>query len=133
MSSFAHVVETNKSLTEAVIAVRRAAEAMKWGVLGGYDVSEILESKGFAQSGRIKLIDICAPGHADFVLEKAEMVALFMPCTIALFERGGKTKIAAMRASAVVAPQFPEQDDSFLERLRQVDDEVRQILEAAGA
>ena len=43
-----HVVETNKSFAEAVVAVRRAVESAKWGILGAYDLGEILAAKGLS-------------------------------------------------------------------------------------
>ncbi len=75
IENFAYVVETHKSFSEAVIAVRKAAEAAKWGILGDYDFSEILTAKGFTQKESFKSIEICAPAHAHQFVNAEKLTA----------------------------------------------------------
>lgn len=100
--NFTYVVETSKPFLDAIIAVRKAAEAHKWGILGGYDFSEILAAKGFPQPEQVKSLDICAPAHAHAMMGAERLVGLCIPCSILIFTDKGKTKIAAMRPGAVI-------------------------------
>jgi len=132
MNDYTYVVETTKSFHEAVIAVRKAAEAHKWGILGDYDFSEILAVKGFPQTEHVKSIDICAPAHANALMGAERLVGLCMPCSILIFTEKGKTKIAAMRPGAVMPHIFPHVTEKVGDLLQRLDAEIQAILDAAA-
>ncbi|GBC75974.1 hypothetical protein HRbin07_00166 [bacterium HR07] len=132
MSSFVYVVETGKSFQEAVIAVRKAAEAHKWGILGDYDFSEILAAKGFPQAEHVKSLDICAPAHANALMGAERLTGLCMPCSVLVFTEKGKTKIAAMRPGAVMPQLFPEVLAKVGDLPKKIDSEIQAILDAAA-
>lgn len=96
---FAYVVETSKSVNEAVIAVLKAVEQKGWSVFAVIDLQERLTAKGFVQKP-VKVIEICSAKHANNFLGKNRLVSLCMPCRIAVFE-DGKTKVATMRPSVM--------------------------------
>ncbi len=132
MSNFTYVVETSKSFQDAVIAVRKAAEAHKWGILGDYDFSEILAAKGFPQSEHVKSLDICAPAHANALMGAERLTGLCMPCSILIFTDKGKTKIAAMRPGAVMPQIFPHVTERVGDLPQKIDAEIKAILDAAA-
>ncbi len=127
-----YVIETKKSFGEAVVAVRRAAEAAKWGVLGDYDLSEILTAKGFAQSEPFKSIEVCAPGHAAAMVKAERLTALCMPCSVLVYVEGSRTKLAAMLPGAVVPQLFPRAAEAVGDLPQQIDAELRGILDTAA-
>lgn len=130
---FVYVTETGKSFPEAVVAVRRAAEAHKWGVLGDYDFSEILASKGFPQPEEVKSLDICAPSHADALMGVERLTGLCMPCSVLIYTDKGTTKIAAMSPGTVMPRLFPQAAEKVKPQLDGITREIRTILdEAAG-
>lgn len=130
--NFVYVVETSKSFQDAVIAVRKAAEAHKWGILGDYDFSEILAAKGFPQSEHVKSLDICAPAHANALMGAERLTGLCMPCSILIFTDKGKTKIAAMRPGAVMPQIFPHVTERVGDLPQKIDAEIQAILDAAA-
>lgn len=132
MSNFTYVVETSKSFQDAVIAVRKAAEAHKWGILGDYDFSEILAAKGFPQTEHVKSLDICAPAHANALMGAERLTGLCMPCSILIFTDKGKTKIAAMRPGAVMPQIFPHVTERVGDLPQKIDAEIQAILDAAA-
>ncbi len=132
-NEFVYVVETEKSFRDAVIAVRKAAEARKWGVLGDYDFSEILASKGFPQSEQVKALDLCKPGHADALMRVERLTGLCMPCSVLVFTDRGRTKIAAMQPGAAMPKLFPQAAEQAKAQLEEITQEIQGILnEAAG-
>lgn len=131
-TDFVYAVETGKSFQEAVIAVRKAAEAAKWGILGDYDFSEILAAKGFPQTEEVKSLDICAPAHANRFMSAERLTALCMPCSVLIYTDKGKTKIAAMRPSTVLPQIFSGAAAKLGEQARQVDEEVKAIIDQAA-
>lgn len=127
-----YVVETSKSFQDAVVAVRKAAEAHKWGILGDYDFSEILAAKGFPQTEQVKSLDICAPGHANALMGAERLTGLCMPCSILIFTDRGKTKIAAMRPGAVMPQLFPQAVKQVGDLPQKIDAEIQAILDVAA-
>ena len=132
-NEFTYIVETSKSFQEAAVAVRKAAEAAKWGVLGDYDFSEILAAKGFPQKEQVKSLDICAPAHANSVMAAERLTGLCMPCSVLIFTDRGKTKIAAMRPGAVMPQLFRQAAQQLGELTKTIDVEIQAILGAAAS
>jgi uncharacterized protein (DUF302 family) len=132
LKDFAFVVETNKPFAEAVVAVRKAAEAAKWGILGDYDFSEILSAKGFPQKEPFKSIEICAPAHANSFTNADKLTALCMPCSVLVFSEAGRTKIAAMRPGVMVPLVFEKAAQVLGDIPKKIDQEVKAILDAAA-
>lgn len=130
-TDFVYAAETGKSFQEAVIAVRKAAEAAKWGILGDYDFSEILAAKGFPQTEQVKSLDICAPAHANRFMNVERLTALCMPCSVLVYTDKGKTKIAAMRPGAVLPQIFSSAASKLAEQAKQIDEEVKAIIDQA--
>ncbi len=131
-ADFIYIQETSKGFQDAVIAVRRAAEAAKWGILGDYDFSEILAAKGFPQTEQVKSLDICAPAHANRFMITERLTALCMPCSVLIYTDKGKTKIAAMRPSAILPQIFREAASKLGEPAKQIDQEVKAIIDQAA-
>lgn len=132
MLEFAFIVETDRTPEAAAIALRKAVEGAKWGILGGYDFSEILASKGFPQDGAIRALDICSPGHANTLIARNKLAALCMPCSVLIFTEGGKTKLGAMRPGVVMPKVFGELGPETEAYIRGIDSELKAILEAAA-
>ncbi len=130
--TFVYVVETSQPFSEALVAVRKAAEARKWGVLGDYDFSEILAAKGFPQPERVKSLDLCKPGHANALMNIERLTGLCMPCSVLVFTEGGATKIAAMDPQAVMPQLFPEAAQKARAQLEEISREIREILDEAA-
>lgn len=126
------VVETQKSFAEAVVSVRRAVEQAKWGILGAYDIGEILTAKGFPQGEQMKTLDVCAPTHAAAMVNANRLTALCMPCSILIYTDRGVTKLATMQPGTVMPQLFPETANLLGVLPGQVDRELAGILEAAA-
>jgi uncharacterized protein (DUF302 family) len=133
MSDYVYAVDTEKTFDQALVAVRRAAEARKWGVLGDYDFNEILASKGFPQDESVKALDICNPGFANAFMGAERLTALCMPCSVLVFTENGRTKIGTLQPSTMMPLIFPEAAPQAEAHLDQVTADVRAIVdEAAG-
>ena len=133
-NEFVYVVETPKSFQDALIALRKAAESRKWGVLGDYDFSEILAAKGFPQTEQVKSLDLCKPGHANALMNVERLTGLCMPCSVLVFTEQGKTKtkIAAMNPRAVMPQLFPGAASQAQAQLEEIEREIREILDEAA-
>jgi len=126
-----YVVETNKSFKAALVAVRQAAESRKWGVLGDYDFSEILSSKGLNQDEQFKNLDLCSPKHANAIAGAEKLAALCMPCSVLVFTDRGQTKIATMQPGAMLPQLFPHIVEALGTLPEEIDAELKAIVDAA--
>ncbi|HEY5595923.1 MAG TPA: DUF302 domain-containing protein [Candidatus Bipolaricaulota bacterium] len=132
IENFSYVVETKKSFKDALIAVRKQAESRKWGVLGDYDFSEILSSKGFPQAEQAKSLDLCSPSHANQVMAAEKLAALCMPCSVLVFTDQGKTKIAAVKPGVMLPLLFPHAKGKLGALPQEIDAQLKDILDAAA-
>lgn len=125
------VLESNNSFEATCIALRQAVDAAKWALLGGYDFTEVLAGKGFPTENRYKTFEICQARYASEMLEAESLIALCMPCTIAVIEEAGKVRVASAHPSIMLSAVFSESLSKKGETLDLVDRELKAILDAA--
>jgi len=130
MREFAIVERTDKSFTDAVVALRRSVEANKWGILGSHDFGEVLAGKGLPQKEQYKTLEICAPAHADAMLAMDPLVALCMPCSVLVYTDQGATFIAALRPGRIVPTLFGDRE-GMSQAAGTIDAELQTIVDAA--
>lgn len=119
---FAYTVTTDKSVEEAAAAVEARCAEKNFRVLAKHNVAATLAEKGF-QRGPMYIFDICNAKYAHAVLSAENLISIFLPCPISVYEEGGRTVIATMRPTAI-HPFFPAAD------LGKVPEEVEGILKS---
>src|SRR3989338_2577665 len=124
--NFAYIVETKKSLDDAVISVLKAVEQKGWALFQIYDIKERLAVKGFTQKP-LKIIEICSGKYANQLLNKNRLISLCMPCKINVLEEDGKVKIIGMNPK-IMSKFFPEVSP---EEAEEVEKEVKEIVDNA--
>ena len=95
-----YCVGTEKSFSDAVVAVLKAVELKNWAVFQIIDIQERLAAKGFKHDA-LKIIEICSGKHANKLLLQNKLVSLCMPCKINVFVDKNNVFIAGMRPSVV--------------------------------
>ena len=119
-----YVVETNKDVETAAHDLEEAVRRNKFGVLHVHDLQKTLKEKGVDFPNACKILELCNPQQANKVLTADMAVNMALPCRISVYEEGGRTKIATMLPTAVLA-MFPR-----AETLKPVAEGVeRQILQ----
>jgi len=102
-----HIVETTKDVEAAVRALEEAAARNKFGVLHVHDLKQKMKEKGVEFPNACKILEVCNPQQASRVLSKNMAVSMALPCRISVYEEGGRTKMATMLPTAMLA-MFPE-------------------------
>lgn len=123
---FTYMVETKKSLNEAVVSVLRETEKKGWSVLQIHNLSDRLNARGFKQKP-MKVIEICSGKHANNFLNKDKLISLFMPCKINVFEDSGKIKIVSMKP--LLISQFFSKVGK--EEAEKVENDIKEIINNA--
>ncbi len=121
-----HVVESAKPLDHVAKDLEAAVARHRFGVLGVYDLRAKMAEKGVPFGRECRIFEVCNPHQAKRVLEADLEISTALPCRISVYEDGGKTKLATIKPTAMIALyRNPE--------LKGVAEEVERTLEAIMA
>jgi uncharacterized protein (DUF302 family) len=98
----------------------------KFGVLGVHDLKARMAEKGVPLVRECRILEVCNPHQAKKVLEASLEISTALPCRISAYEEGGRTKLATIRPTALIA-LYPNPE------LRAVAEEVEGTLVAIRA
>jgi uncharacterized protein (DUF302 family) len=97
-----YIVETPKSVEQAVADLQAAVQRHKFGVLHIHNLQETLKKKGVDFPNACQILEICNPQKANEVLSEDMDLNMGLPCRVSVYSEGGKTKIGMMRPSAML-------------------------------
>jgi uncharacterized protein (DUF302 family) len=97
-----YIVETPKSVEQAVADLQAAVQRHKFGVLHIHNLQETLKKKGVDFSNACQILEICNPQKANEVLSEDMDLNMALPCRISVYSEVGKTKIGMMKPSAML-------------------------------
>jgi uncharacterized protein (DUF302 family) len=122
-------LSTDKTLSETAAALQAAVQANHFGVMHVHNLKETMAKKGVAFARECLIFEVCQPQQAKKVLEGNMSVSTALPCRISVYEEGGKTIMATLRPTAMLA-LF---DTPQLERVaREVEATIVKIMNEAA-
>jgi uncharacterized protein (DUF302 family) len=123
-------VTTDKSVNETAAALQTAVEAHHFGVMQVHNLKEAMEKKGVEFARECLVFEVCQPHQAKKVLEQNMSVSTALPCRISLYEEGGKTILATLRPTTMLAMFNVPQLESVA---REVEDTIIKIINQAAS
>ena len=96
-------LSTDKSLSEAAAALQAAVQANRFGVMQVHNLKETMAKKGVDFGRECLIFEVCQPQQAKKVLEENMSISTMLPCRISLYEEGGKTILASLKPTALLA------------------------------
>ncbi len=121
---------TDKTVTEAAAALQAAVQANHFGVMQVHNLKESMTKKGVEFAHECLIFEVCQPQQAKKVLDQNMSVSTALPCRISLYEEGGKTTLAALKPTTLLAMFNSPQ----LARVAQeVEDTMVKIMQEAAA
>jgi uncharacterized protein (DUF302 family) len=96
------VLETSKTVAEVGKALPEVCARHQFGVLGTVNIRQKLNDKGLSFDRECLIFEVCNPQQAKKVLDDNIAIATALPCRIAVYEEGGKTKIATIKPTALL-------------------------------
>lgn len=97
-----YIVETPKSVEQAVADLQAAVQGHKFGVLHIHNLQETLKKKGVDFPNACQILEICNPQRAKEVLTEDMDLNMALPCRVSVYSEGDKTKIGMMKPSAML-------------------------------
>ncbi|SIS99819.1 DUF302 domain-containing protein [Alicyclobacillus vulcanalis] len=97
-----YVKDSPYSVDETVHRLSEALKARQFGVLWQMDVPGTLQAKGMPFSTPYRILEVCNPKAANEVLSQNLQVGYFLPCKIAVYEEGEKTKVALPKPTSLI-------------------------------
>jgi len=98
-----HIVESTKPLDQVARDLEAAVTRHKFGVLGVHDLKATMAKKGVDFARECRIFEVCNPQQAKKVLEANLEISTALPCRISVYEEGGKTKLATIKPTAMLA------------------------------
>jgi uncharacterized protein (DUF302 family) len=124
-----YVVETDKSVEQAVADVEAAAKAHQFGVLHIHNLQQTMKNKGVDFPNECQILEICNPHKAHAVLTADMSLNMALPCRISVYSENGQTKIGMIKPKAMLAVLSDSKD--LLAVAQEVEDATIAIIEAA--
>jgi uncharacterized protein (DUF302 family) len=121
---------TDKTVSETAVALEAAVQANHFGVMQVHNLKETMAKKGVEFAPECLIFEVCQPQQAKKVLEQNMSVSTALPCRISIYEEGGKTILATLRPTTLLAMFNAPQ----LERVAQeVEDTIVKIMKEAAS
>jgi uncharacterized protein (DUF302 family) len=123
-------LSTDKTVSDAAAALQAAVQANHFGVMQMHNLKETMAKKGVEFAHECLIFEVCQPQQAKKVLDENMSVSTALPCRISIYEEGGKTVLATLKPTTLLAlfnsPQLEEV-------AQEVEDTIVTIMqEAAG-
>jgi uncharacterized protein (DUF302 family) len=123
-------LHTDKTVSEAAEALQVAVQANHFGVMQVHNLKETMVKKGVEFAHECLIFEVCQPQQAKKVLDQNMSVSTALPCRISIYEEGGKTVLATLKPTTLLALfQVPHLKGVAQE----VEDTVVKIMKEAAA
>jgi uncharacterized protein (DUF302 family) len=90
-------------VSAAAAALQAAVPANHFGVMHVHNLKETMAKKGVEFAHECLIFEVCQPQQAKKVLDQNMSVSTALPCRISVYEEGGKTFLATLRPTTLLA------------------------------
>ncbi|MGA7145220.1 MAG: DUF302 domain-containing protein [Desulfobacterales bacterium] len=96
-------LSTDKSVSETAAALQAAVQANHFGVMQVHNLKETMAKKGVEFARECLIFEVCQPQKAKKVLDENMSLSTALPCRISIYEEGGKTILATLKPTTLLA------------------------------
>ena len=124
------IISTGKTVKEAAESLQLTVEANHFGVMHVHNLKETMIKKGVEFDRECLIFEVCQPQQAKKVLEENMSVSTALPCRISLYEESGKTILATLKPTTLLAMFNIPQLKAVAQ---EVEDTILKIMQEAAA
>src|SRR5579859_4548727 len=121
---------TNKTVNEVAAALQASVQANHFGVMQVHNLKETMAKKGVEFERECLIFEVCQPQQAKKVLEQNMSVSTALPCRISIYEEGGKTILATLKPTTLLAMFNAPQLEGVAQ---EVEDKIVKIMKEAAS
>ena len=121
---------TEKTVSAAADALQAAVQANHFGVMQIHNLKETMVKKGVEFAHECLIFEVCQPQQAKKVLDENMSVSTALPCRISIYEEGGKTVLATLKPTTLLALFDTPQLKSVAQ---EVEDTIVKIMKEAAS
>ena len=96
-------LSADKTVSETADALQAAVTANHFGVMQIHNLKETMNKKGVEFAHECLIFEVCQPQQAKKVLDENMSVSTALPCRISIYEEGGKTILATLKPTTLLA------------------------------
>lgn len=90
-------------MSNAATALQAAVTANLFGVMHVHNLKETMVKKGVEFAHECLIFEVCQPQQAKKVLDENMSVSTALPCRISVYEEDGKTILATLKPTILLA------------------------------
>jgi uncharacterized protein (DUF302 family) len=94
---------TDKTVSAAAAALQAAVKAHRFGIMQVHNLKESMTKKGVEFARDCLIFEVCQPQQAKKILDQNMSLSTALPCRISLYEEGGKTVLATLKPTVLLA------------------------------
>ena len=94
---------SGKTVSETAAALQAAVQANHFGVMQVHNLKETMAKKGVEFARECLIFEVCQPQQAKKVLDQNMSVSTALPCRISIYTEDGKTILASLKPTALLA------------------------------
>jgi len=121
---------TAKTVSEVAAALQVAVQANHFGVMQVHNLQETMAKKGVEFARECLIFEVCQPQQAKKVLDQNMSVSTALPCRISIYEEDGRTILASLKPTALLAMFNTPQLKGVAQ---EVEDTIVKIMKEAAA
>jgi len=96
-------LSSKKTVNETAAALQTAVQANHFGVMQVHNLKETMTKKGVEFDRECLIFEVCQPQQAKKVLDENMSISTALPCRISIYEEGGKTILATLKPTTLLA------------------------------
>jgi uncharacterized protein (DUF302 family) len=123
-------LSTDKSVSETAAALQVAVHANHFGVMQVHNLKETMAKKGVEFARECLIFEVCQPQQAKKVLDENMSLSTALPCRISIYEEGGKTILATLKPTTLLAMFNVPQLEGVA---KEVENTIVKIMKAAAS
>ena len=123
-------ISTDKTVSEATVALQAAVHANHFGVMQVHNLKETMAKKGVEFARECLIFEVCQPQQAKKVLDQNMSVSTALPCRISIYEEAGKTMLATLKPTTLLAMFNAPQLEGVAQ---EVEDTIIKIMKEAAS
>ena len=96
-------LSTDKTVSETAAALQTDVQANHFGVMRVRNFKETMAKKDVEFDRECLIFEVCQPQQAKKALDQDMSISTALPCRISIYEEGGKTILATLKPTTLLA------------------------------